>query len=179
MTDETNLDQDLPLDGGGEGDTADQEPVTPVDRGPWFYAQLGDGGVCVAVTQTAGPIDAAHMLRVDGLDETLTGRTYTAGEWSAPPTPSPTKPFIDAVDAHLDAGARAHGYDGIVSACSYAAAPNHFQAESVAFLQWRSACWVHCHAVLAQVQAQARPVPTPAELVAELPAYAPPEEAQP
>lgn len=87
-----------------------------------------------------------------------------------PPGPPSMKPYIDAVDAALNNAAKAQGYDGIVSACSYAGAPNYFQAESVAFLEWRAACWVHCHQVLAQVQANQRPVPTPEDLVAELPA---------
>ncbi len=78
--------------------------------------------------------------------------------------------LVKSVQSVLDAAARAHGYDNIVSACSYAAAPNVFQAESVKFLSWRADCWAHCYAVLADVTAGTRSIPTEAELIAELPA---------
>lgn len=78
--------------------------------------------------------------------------------------------YTDAVQAQLDAEAQAHGYDGVLSAASYAAVAGPFQAEGVSFAAWRSACWAYCYAVLAEVQAQTRPQPTVAELLAELPA---------
>lgn len=74
-----------------------------------------------------------------------------------------------AVQAHLDATARAHGYDSILSACSYASAPNPYQAEGAAFLAWRGAVWQVCYTVLAAVESGARQVPTATELIAELP----------
>jgi hypothetical protein len=78
--------------------------------------------------------------------------------------------LTDAVQAHLDAAAQARGYDNIVSACSYAAAANAFQAEAVAYLNWRASVWQHCHLVLAAVQSGTRIAPTAAELITELPA---------
>jgi len=77
--------------------------------------------------------------------------------------------LVKSVQSVLDTAAREHGYDNIVSACSYAAAPNVFQAESVKFLSWRADCWAHCYAVLADVTAGTRTIPTEAELIAELP----------
>lgn len=78
--------------------------------------------------------------------------------------------FSDIVQRHLDRKAQDKGYDNIVSACSYAGAPNPFQAESQAFLDWRSAVWQHCYQVLADVAAGVRAEPTEAQLLAELPA---------
>lgn len=75
----------------------------------------------------------------------------------------------EAVQNNLEAAARGRGYDNIVSACSYAAAANSFQAEGIAYLNWRAAVWQHCYQVLADVQAGARAAPTAAELIAELP----------
>lgn len=75
-----------------------------------------------------------------------------------------------AVQAHLDATARARGYDSILSACSYAASANPYQAEGAAFLAWRGAVWQTCYQVLAEVESGTRPVPTEAELIAGLPA---------
>ncbi len=77
--------------------------------------------------------------------------------------------LIKAVQKHLDDTARARAYDNIVSACSYAAAPNPFQAESQAFLVWRADCWMYCCQALDAVQSGARQVPTAQELIAELP----------
>lgn len=97
-------------------------------------------------------------------------------DYVAPPPPPPTPEQIQqrltfAVQMHLDTEARQRGYDNIVSACSYAGAPNPFQVEGIAFLNWRSAVWAYCYQVLADVQAQTRTIPTEAELIAELPVY--------
>lgn len=75
-----------------------------------------------------------------------------------------------AVQAHLDAEARTRNYDGILSACTYATSTNsRFAAEGQACVQWRDACWDTCYAVMAAVQAGQRSIPTPEQLIAELP----------
>lgn len=79
--------------------------------------------------------------------------------------------YADAVQVMLDAVAREHRYDDIMSACSYAAAPNPFQAEGAAFVAWRGACWAKCYAIMAEVQAGTRQQPSIPQLLAELPAY--------
>jgi len=76
-----------------------------------------------------------------------------------------------AVQAHLDATARARGYDNILSACSYASAPNMFQKESQAFIEWRADCWTKAFQVQQEVAEGLRPVPTTEELIALLPAF--------
>lgn len=89
--------------------------------------------------------------------------------------PSGLPPSVDtyaaAVQAHLDAAAFAAGYDNIQTAVSYADEPAvlKFQTEGQAFRAWRSRVWAYCYQALAEVQQAARPVPTEAELVAELP----------
>jgi hypothetical protein len=77
-----------------------------------------------------------------------------------------------AIQTELDRQAQLKGYDTIISACSYAAQASGepFQAEGAAFLKWRSDVWTQANAVLADVQAGARPMPTPEEAVAMLPA---------
>ena len=79
--------------------------------------------------------------------------------------------LTNAVQAHMDNTAKLKGYDGILSAASYAALPvgEPFQAEGVAYALWRSAVWVKCYEILAQVQTGTRGVPTVDELLAELP----------
>jgi hypothetical protein len=79
---------------------------------------------------------------------------------------------IAAVQSELDRQAHLRGYDSIVSACSYAGGDpdDPFQAEGKAFLKWRSAVWSQAYAILAEVEAGSRPLPTPDEAVAAMPA---------
>lgn len=77
--------------------------------------------------------------------------------------------FEAGVQSHLDGEAQAKGYDNIISACSYAAAPNPFQAEAVSFVTWRGDVWAYCYQELAKVQAGTRPMPTIEQIIAELP----------
>jgi len=93
-----------------------------------------------------------------------------------PPPPAPTPEQIRAsrvadVEDHLNAAAKALGYDDIRSAVTYADEPitPKFQAEGRAFRAWRSLVWAHCYQVLDDVQAGLRGIPAPADLIAELP----------
>lgn len=78
---------------------------------------------------------------------------------------------VAAIQAELDRQARLKGYDDIVSACSYASgdADDPFQAEGKKFLKWRGQVWAQAYAVLAEVQAGQRALPTPEEAVASMP----------
>jgi hypothetical protein len=99
-----------------------------------------------------------------------------------PPAPPPSQEQIKAqiksqltatVDDYLNSEAQASGYDSIISACSYAGAPNPFQAESQAFITWRGNVWATCHTIMADVEVGTRAIPTSEELVSELPEFAP------
>lgn len=92
-----------------------------------------------------------------------------------PPPPTPEQ--IEAakvltVQKHMDDAARALRYDDIATAVTYAgeSAVPKFQAEGQAFREWRSLVWAKCYAILDEVQAGTRSIPTDAELIAELPA---------
>lgn len=80
--------------------------------------------------------------------------------------------FTDAVQRHLDARAKAKGYDNIFTAATYADEPAvaQFQTEGRAFRQWRSNVWAKCYQIMADVQAGLRPQPSVEQLIAELPA---------
>lgn len=86
--------------------------------------------------------------------------------------------LINAVQSHLDATARAKGYDGILSAVSYAgdAIVPQFDIEGQSYKTWRSQVWAFCYAYLADVQEGTKEVPTASELIALLPT--PPEPIQ-
>lgn len=78
--------------------------------------------------------------------------------------------LLAAVDAHLNAAARAKGYDSITSAALRAALPaSAFHDEGVAFGTWMDAVYAKCYAVLAQVQSQEIAEPTQEQLIAMLP----------
>lgn len=87
-------------------------------------------------------------------------------------TPEQIKSMLSAaVQAHMDDSAKAYGYDDIKSAVTYAEEPAvpKFQQEGQALRAWRSLCWAACYSVMADVESGARPIPSAAELVAELP----------
>lgn len=93
------------------------------------------------------------------------------------PPPPPSEPvvvaaYMQTVQQHMDATAVSYGYDNLLSVVTYADEPSvaRYQSEGIAFRAWRSLCWEACEGVLTAVKAGERDAPTPAELVAELPA---------
>lgn len=78
---------------------------------------------------------------------------------------------IEMVQAHLDAAAKAYGYDDIKSAVTYADEPAVavFQTQGVALRAWRSLVWEKCYALLAQVEAGEIAEPSGEEFIALLP----------
>lgn len=77
--------------------------------------------------------------------------------------------FTSIVQNYLDSTAQGRGYDNVVSVCSYAGAPNPFQAEGIKFVEWRGNVWATCYSVMNDVLAGTRGIPTEVELLALLP----------
>lgn len=101
------------------------------------------------------------------------GDGYPVLQDPPPPTlPQVIKQYERAVQGHMDAAAKAAGYDDIKTAVTYADEPvvTRFQVEGAAFRAWRSLCWDYCYAQLDAVQAATRTTPTIDEFIAELPA---------
>lgn len=89
-----------------------------------------------------------------------------------PPTPEQIIEAMRAdIQGHMDAAAKAYGYDDIKAAVTYAEEPvvPKFQAEGRAFRAWRSLVWAYAYGVLDEVKAGDREQPTADELLAELP----------
>lgn len=81
--------------------------------------------------------------------------------------------LTSAVQSHLDQTARERNYDGIMSLCTYATSQNaKFAAEGQAGVVWRDAVWAKFYQVMDEALTGSRPVPTEAELIAELPVFA-------
>lgn len=90
------------------------------------------------------------------------------------PFPAPTFEetallFEQAVQNELELDAKAKGYDNLISACSYAASANPFQAEGKLFVTRRGNAWAYCYAELEKVQNGTRPIPTIETFILELP----------
>lgn len=140
--------------------TADESPLEP----GVFLMPAG------AVDFSPPVIPSGHYAEWNGAGFDL---VEIETEDTTPPTPTTEQiieGFKSAIQASLDEAARAKNYDDIVSACSYAGYPNVFQAEAIAFGQWRANVWAYGYAELDKVIAGTRPVPTIAEILAELPA---------
>jgi hypothetical protein len=79
--------------------------------------------------------------------------------------------IVEQVQARLDAFAQTRNYDGILSAATYAtSAVPKFAAEGAYAVQARDAMWSALYTILAEVQAETRPMPTSiADIEADLP----------
>ena len=90
------------------------------------------------------------------------------------PPPSPQEviaQYTTAVQRRLDTFFQTRGYDGILSAATYATSTVlKFQAEGQYAVEARDATWAKCYEILAAVEGGTSPMPTEAELLAELPA---------
>jgi hypothetical protein len=111
-------------------------------------------------------------LLVEAPEWVQMGATWDGATFANPPK-SPEEivsEFTAKVQARLDTFAKTRGYDGILSACTYATSTNpKFAAEGQYCVQARDATWAKCYEVLNAVQSNQRPVPTWEELEAELP----------
>jgi hypothetical protein len=78
--------------------------------------------------------------------------------------------FSTAIDAHIEATARARDYASAVSAASYVTSTNPtWAAEAAAFVAWRDAVWAAVYGALGAWQAGGE-APTIEGLIASLPA---------
>lgn len=120
----------------------------------------------------------------DSLYDELWGKPIEAGPdgmprelVAAPPSFDQRKAvLLAAVDAHLNAAAKAKGYDSIINAALRAALPaSPFHDEGVAFGTWMDLVYAKCYEVLAQVQANEIAEPDVAQLIAMLPVLQLPE----
>jgi hypothetical protein len=79
--------------------------------------------------------------------------------------------IVIVTQQRLDDFAKTRNYDGVLSLCTYASSPNaKFQAEGQYGVEARDATWSKLLEILAEVEANTRPMPTGyAEIEPELP----------
>ena len=78
--------------------------------------------------------------------------------------------FEDAIEAYMDSVVQTRNYKNIHTAASYVNSTNEkFAKEGAACNKWRDDVWDKCYAILGEVKAGERPIPTSEEVIAELP----------
>lgn len=45
------------------------------------YAQLNDDNICIAVTQSAGPLEGAKFIALASFDLSVLGKKWQGGTW--------------------------------------------------------------------------------------------------
>ena len=69
--------------------------------------------------------------------------------------------IVDQAQSRLDTAAREHGYDSIISVCSYATSTvTRYRAEGIYCVGLRDSTWSKMEEILAAVKAGSRPVPS-------------------
>lgn len=137
-------------------------------------------GVWIAIDDPSPEILASYPAGTQeiplppGPDHQWTGDAWVHIPPGPPPVPQAVSRFQAleaAVQAHIDATARARGYRHGDSAALHALDPRpEWAAEGAAFTAWRSAVWSFVYDWLAQVQAGEAAPPESAEaLIAALP----------
>ena len=113
-------------------------------------------------TQPSGNVvTETTPTKVDGVwTQQWTSRDYTSEETAAQLAQLQTS-VIAATQAHLDTIAVDHGYDSILSACTYATSSvTRYGAEGTYCVGLRDATWSALETILGEVQAGSRAVPT-------------------
>jgi hypothetical protein len=148
----------------------DNQIVTRVDFESTPTPLAPNKGVWVPCTQEDVPVYNAELQDIHPTI-TINADSVVDG-WSVTnKTPDEIKSnIINAVQAMLDGTARAHGYDNIISVCTYKDDPNPvYNTEGTAFFDWRSAVWSYCFIVMQDIMAGKRGIPSQADLMIELP----------
>lgn len=137
-----------------------------------IFFNTGNGTAIHLRAGGQGPMSPAEIAAVT---------SYLAGTTApvfAPPSAAERKRGLkvaveNAIQQLLDSTAQTHGYDTMLTLCSYRDSANAtFASEAAAGLAWRDAVWTYFYAQLALVQSGGRSIPTIAQFMAELPAIA-------
>lgn len=152
------------VDGGAGHWRISEKPVLPFDFDGVFFDDIH-----------------GHFQHLKGagqvpltIDEQAAIRTWISQQARPPAAPIPfahTEAQLSQVaQERLDAGARARGYDSILSLVSYRSSNvKKFSREACEGHVWRDKVWAYCHDQFARMEAGDRTTPTPEEFLTELP----------
>ncbi len=139
-----------------------------------YYAVVGSNSITVDCSSS--PFCPEGYVEMQGDRPSVEHIAQEDGSWLLPETTSEEiqgavqKQLTDVVQAYMDDKVLERGYAGILAACTYATSSNgKFAAEGQACVLWRDEVWASCYAILAEVLAGERGIPTEEELLAELP----------
>lgn len=103
-----------------------------------------------------------QSVSIDGSQYTITTTIV-----DLPPT---QEMYASAIQSHIDATARALGYESGFALATYATSTVvQWRKEAEAFCAWRDSVWKHAYAVLESVTSGTTKQPTIAELISGLP----------
>lgn len=109
----------------------------------------------------------------EGSAANFTGYKWIILPYTPPPAPEPSAIYSSigfAVNEYMNQKAAERRYDNISSAVSYTTSTNaKYRAEAEACNIFRTACWEKCDQIELEVTQGLRPIPTPEEVVSELP----------
>ena len=68
----------------------------------YYYAQIDESNICIAVSDLSGLVTAANMLRLETYDISLLGKKYNNGVWEDMPQPEPKPTQLDRIEDKLN-----------------------------------------------------------------------------
>lgn len=69
----------------------------------YYYAQIDENNICIAVSDLSGPVTADNMLRLETYDISLLGKKYNNGVWEDMPQPEPEPTQLDRIEEQTKA----------------------------------------------------------------------------
>ena len=68
----------------------------------YFYAQIDENNICIAVSYLSGKVTAGNMLRLETYDTSLLGKKYNNGVWEEVPKPEPEPTQLDRIELQVN-----------------------------------------------------------------------------
>jgi len=115
------------------------------------------------------PFDSANRDYAEYLEWLAQGNTPEPWQTQAEQLVAVQQDLTTALNRHLNTVAGERSYDDRFTCSLRAGYPGPFQAEGQAFAAWMDDCNMLAYQIMADVKKGLRPIPTEAELIAELP----------
>ena len=67
----------------------------------YYYAQIDENNICIAISDLSGKVTADNMLRLETYDTSLLGKKYNNGVWEEVPKPEPEPTQLDRIELQV------------------------------------------------------------------------------